>query len=1030
MRKIIEQTHAEFRFWKACRCYELARPILRILDELTQADVPVEHLRTLRDLAAGTPQADKLHDLLLLLAESHKLNLLDLDNPAHDLEHYRDLVAQIDWLNGATLYVDGFAGFTGQEYAALAATAKVAETTYVTLCLDPHQLDRPAELAEWNCFTTVRRTYDRLAALAREHRIPIGPAVMLSAPREHRFAANQTLARMEEYLSRPANPGKFADPVGVEIVAASDRLAEVNLAAARIIEHVRDQGLRYRDISVVVRELHTYEPYIRDVFEEFDIPYFLDARLPVGRTPLARLICSALGAIVHDYQTSHMLRYLKSGLTGILPEKVPLIENYVLAHGIDGQLWRKPWKYRLDLIGYEDQDGPTANELTLDDLNRCRLQLVGPLERLSKNLSWSGNADQKVAVETLLNGLAALLGDLDAGRRLAELCRQTKAEGSNLSVQVHRQSWRATKELFVQLRLALSGQSLRLDDFLRTLQDSFNELTVGVVPALLDQVLIGSIERSRHPSVRATFVLGFNEAEFPACAEDDSLLTDRDRELIAWQDLARPADIEEHYAREQYYAYIALTRPSEFLHISFAERDRQGRELVPSRYLALLEPILGKPVKKSAIPASIENLSTALVDAIDKGIGKDSENRWLSLAKGLLADSKKRDALRRYLKTYFDENRADLAGELAIGLYPESLSFTQLESFYRCPFQHFCRYGLKIAPRPLFRLEPVDLGRFRHLVMRRTWEHVQAITEPHELTRPALAEEVIRNAINECTRSMGQHVLFSTSRNRYIFEQVTADLVLALRWQLRVLLMSRFRPVALEQKFSLPISDANPPRADKRLVGRVDRIDLARSNGVSWATVIDYKSSFTRFDFAQWYAGVQMQLAGYMLAALDSDLLGSSPNQTTTPAAAVFFPLTPKGNRRTNTLDEIAPLFAASGLVSRLVIDLLIDRQQSVGKEFGFQLGKSGEPIYIGRGSLVEPDQFLAILGHTRKLVLVAAEAIYTGQADIQPYRQKTSVCPFCDFRAICRFDPFVNRYRNQPAMDKPTVLNELMKEQ
>ena len=60
-------------------------------------------------------------------------------------------------------------------------------------------------------------------------------------------------------------------------------------------------------------------------------------------------------------------------------------------------------------------------------------------------------------------------------------------------------------------------------DWLPVIEAGLANLTVGVIPPALDQVLIGAIDRARNPDLRLAFVLGLNEGVFPAtprCAAD------------------------------------------------------------------------------------------------------------------------------------------------------------------------------------------------------------------------------------------------------------------------------------------------------------------------------------------------------------------------------------------------------------------------------------------------------------------------------------------------------------------------------
>jgi len=60
--------------------------------------------------------------------------------------------------------VDGFAGFTPQEFQVLSSLMKTAAEINITLCLAAEELSRPR--AETDLFNRTRETYEQLLALA------------------------------------------------------------------------------------------------------------------------------------------------------------------------------------------------------------------------------------------------------------------------------------------------------------------------------------------------------------------------------------------------------------------------------------------------------------------------------------------------------------------------------------------------------------------------------------------------------------------------------------------------------------------------------------------------------------------------------------------------------------------------------------------------------------------------------------------------------------------------------------------------
>jgi ATP-dependent helicase/nuclease subunit B len=82
-----------------------------------------------------------------------------------------------------------------------------------------------------------------------------------------------------------------------------------------------------------------------------------------------------------------------------------------------------------------------------------------------------------------------------------------------------------------------------------------------------------------------------------------------------------------------------------------------------------------------------------------------------------------------------------------------------------------------------------------------------------------------------------------------------------------------------------------------------------------------------------------------------------------------------------------------------------------------------------GTTDVAAAEEFLALIEHVRLRVGELGDLILDGQIDTHPYQMNgLSPCPQCEFRAVCRFDPAINRYRQLTPMRREAVLNEVVK--
>ncbi len=103
----------------------------------------------------------------------------------------------------------------------------------------------------------------------------------------------------------------------ITIYSADRKYDEVDFAASEISRLVRNEGFRYREISVIAKNADEYSSAIETVFSRHGIPFF-DARRPVSGLPLMLSAKSALEVVLTGYSTEKILSCLKCGIGPLL----------------------------------------------------------------------------------------------------------------------------------------------------------------------------------------------------------------------------------------------------------------------------------------------------------------------------------------------------------------------------------------------------------------------------------------------------------------------------------------------------------------------------------------------------------------------------------------------------------------------------------------------------------------------------------------------------------------------------------------
>ena len=64
----------------------------------------------------------------------------------------------------------------------------------------------------------------------------------------------------------------------IRLYKANNSYSEIEWIANDILKLVRDKGYRYNDIAVVCRDIDNYDKITSVIFNEYNIPYFLDKK--------------------------------------------------------------------------------------------------------------------------------------------------------------------------------------------------------------------------------------------------------------------------------------------------------------------------------------------------------------------------------------------------------------------------------------------------------------------------------------------------------------------------------------------------------------------------------------------------------------------------------------------------------------------------------------------------------------------------------------------------------------------------------
>ena len=948
-------------------------------------------------------------------------------------------------IHGARLWVDGFASFTGGEMALLVEVLKRVDQACFALCLDPADVGiggpNPTSSTRVDLFEPTADTYRDMLERLGEARIKLSKPLVLN--HLGRFAACPALAHVEQNLFRlGARKTKAAG--GIHIVAAPNLRCEVQWVARQIVRLVRTKDYRYRDIAVVASDLGQYEHYVRAYFEDYGIPFFIDKRKPLNQHPVVELICTALQVVTGGFSVADVFAYLKTGLVPTDSPHIDALENYCLAFGVMARDWlsAEPWKHQAP-------DDATFDEKAI---NATRDRVARPLLSLRQALCPDGDIRAKVTPAATVRAIFEFFDALRVRETVARWVQDSLARGDLTTADEHQQFFDRLVDVLDELVDVFGRDEMTAMETLGILQAAFSQITLAFIPPSLDQVLVGSIERSRHPNLKAVFLLGATQKTFPIPVPSPGLLTDADRDVAEAADFHLAPGSTQSLAERRYLAYIAFTRPSAFLHISYPCLDARGGSVVRSDLVDDLQMLFSDLQEESAADVSgdiTEVLTEAeLSELLCASLGRDAfgsatsaGERPVALLHAMRSDAALTPCANAVTAALQYDNRARLCDGVMGEFFADGVksSATRLETFAACPYKYFADHTLSLAVRREFRLKPLDLGQFYHHVLDALHKRLAAdgtnlgtVEEPRlvEILREQIADRVHRDSF---IASFIQH----SGHNAFIINHAADVLEEAVRDFARMIRAGSFRPVLAEAGFG-KIADAEqnlgsfslklPNGQTLSLRGKIDRLDIAEIDGRKIALVIDYKSSGAgaKFSWPEFYHGLDIQLPIYLLALCDA---GTACVDAVAGAFCVPIEQPPRGA----SYREVGQKADCFGRKAHGLFNGEFATRLNAGLDSGWSAfynfcvtSKDGQYGRYSTSGALRPDEFGAVLERTRNKIVALAEEILAGRVDVHPYRIGTqAACANCDYKAVCRFDWQVNDYNFLASRGKLDVVGE-----
>lgn len=1007
------------------------------LKVLTKSDDNIELVNnSIKEFKKHNITVDKLNDVTIAVSDQYlKLKLEDMKvlyekyqeeiaNKYIDEEDVLSILAKnIDKTNmfkDAVIYIDEFVGYTEQEYEIIRKLLSLTKQVNITACID--KLDNTKN-NETDIFSINKETVQRLIKIAKEENQTLEKPVQLTILK--RFKTEE-LKHLENNLYNIKYSKYETEVKNIELFLAKNQFSEIENIAKKIVKLVRDDGYRYNDISIITKNIDTYSNITKAIFNKYDIPVYIDKKKELSQNILVKYVLSIVEIFAKNWSYEAVFNYLKTGFIGIKQDDLYMLENYCLKYGIRSSKWYKEdWK-----IAESSEE--------LQKLNELRRTVVEPLLTFKEKLTRTKTSKE------ISKAIYEFLIDNNVNEILSDKAKELEDIGELELAGLYKTSWDILIDVLDEIVLVLNEDKITFEEYVKVLKVGLQNSGLGSIPMTFDQVIVGDVDRSRTHKVKAVFIIGLNDGVFPSVNRDEGFFNDKDRDHLKENGLELAKGTKSQIFEENFNIYKALLVAEESLYLSYASSDNLGKSLRPSMLVSKIKKMYPKLQEESDIIKQIDSVTTkkATFEELLENIRRAKDNEeiskvWLELYDLYSNDSEYKGKLEAAIKGLDYTNKpVNINKENLEKLYGKTLntSISKLEQYKRCAFSFYLKYGLQLSDKSLFKIESLDTGTFMHDVIDEFFDQVIQREIKLSEIEDSKIEEIVNNIINEKLTLNRNYIFTGTAKYKVLTNRLKKVVLKSITYIIQTIKDSDFEVFGNEVEFNKnkkykPIEIELEDGKKVELIGKIDRIDLAKGKDGKYIRIIDYKSSIKNIDLNEVVAGLQIQLLTYLDAV--------TKLEDVIPAGILYFNLIDpivKADRNMSDSEieqEIKKQFKMQGLI---LADVNVVRMMDKKLEKG---ASNIVPAYIDstdslsytRSSAVTKEQFNNLQKYTNKIIKQIAKEILSGNIDIKPSyntKNKKTPCEYCKYKSICNFDPNCNSYYYIQNKDKEEILEEI----
>ncbi len=970
------------RFKKYSSSRSFARLMIDTIGEFKMNFITAEDLRN-----AAKDTDDELLRLKLidtaLIYENYDAIVAEkfIDNTDRITKLYYAL-GNYNYFEDKTVFIDSFKSFSGQQYKILERIISQASDVTVTLT------DNANDNRSLGLFANIKRVKARITAIAKRFAVKILDDIVLNG----KNYSSEELSCLEDFMATGKTDfaGESSD---ITICRADSIYSEADFVARNIRRIVREKDARYSDFVIIARDTATYEDALDTACRKNNVSCFIDKRVPLIDLPTAVAVLSAAN-VAQNFCTENILRFHKSGVENLSIDEKTTLENYAFLWGIDGMLWQNEWT--MDPDGFSSGGELTQSKRErLAYINKLRKIAVEPLLEFKK--SFGGTA------RDMSRALVNLLTNINAAEHFKALSKQYSDTVYRDAI---KQSWDSVMKILNSLVLCFGETQISIAEFCDALRMALSLETVGVIPQMIDEAIFGAADRIRPSRPKYVFIMGANQDVFPRVQQSGGLFSVNERQKLIELELEIPDNTFSFAIDEECLLYSCVCCATHGVFLSYTTSLDGVGVAEASAFVSDIKKRFNCRVFEEPSALSADYLPETREDAFSWLCGTmqgecDDTNTIIRSLEDCEMNARINAVLQsrnRIVHSITDDTARNLFGKKL------TMSPSKFDTFNRCRFMYFCRYGLRAESLQPAEFNAMQRGTIVHYVLERAVEDYGKKLSQLESDQ---IYELVDKYINEYLENIAGYTDIETPYLKYLISTIKRTLNYVVERLALEFAQSDFEPVKCELKIAadgdLPAIEI--PIEDKgvlELKGVVDRLD--KWNG--YIRIVDYKTGHRDFRLPDILFGQNMQMLIYLYAVSRSDKFGGK-------TAGIFYMPASRDKTGSKSARRMNGLIAADA-------ELVTAMEKENAGEF--------VPKYSEKSpsdSFIKEEDFNKIFDFIENRLKQTGSGIYGGDIAADPVDGLDSgACKYCEYKNVCRIGD--EAHKQVPKLTNEEVLKEI----